>query len=69
MNIFIFNSKMTPTSLLNILNENKLNGNNCKEWKSNLIIVLSCEKLKTVLDTKCPPATQVKARKYWEESD
>ncbi|KAA3483982.1 hypothetical protein EPI10_006099 [Gossypium australe] len=32
--------------------ENKLNGNNYKEWKWNLIIVLSCEKLKIVLNNK-----------------
>ncbi|XP_016690877.1 uncharacterized protein [Gossypium hirsutum] len=60
---------MTPTPLLNILTENKLNENNYKELKKNLIIVLSCEKLKIVLVTKCPPATQTEARKHWEESD
>ncbi|XP_012477634.1 uncharacterized protein LOC105793256 [Gossypium raimondii] len=60
---------MTPTPLLNILTENKLNGNNYKEWKSNLIIILSCEKLKIVLDTKCPPTTQADARKHRQESD
>ncbi|KAK5843018.1 hypothetical protein PVK06_005445 [Gossypium arboreum] len=41
---------MTPTPLLNILTENKLNKNNYKESKRNLMIVLSCEKLKTVLN-------------------
>ncbi|KAK5842805.1 hypothetical protein PVK06_005201 [Gossypium arboreum] len=60
---------MVPTPLLNILIENKLNGNKNKEWKRNLIIILSCEKPKIVLHNKCPPATQVEARKYWEESD
>lgn len=35
----------------------------------NLIIVLSCEKLKKVLDIKCPSATQAEARKCQEESD
>ncbi|KAH1091622.1 hypothetical protein J1N35_018879 [Gossypium stocksii] len=39
------------------------------DWKRNLIFFSSCEKLKTVLDNKCPPATQVEARKHWEESD
>ncbi|XP_040940684.1 uncharacterized protein [Gossypium hirsutum] len=58
---------MAPTILLNILTENKLNENNYKEWKRNLIIVLSYEKLKTVLDTKCPSTTQAEARKCWEE--
>ncbi|KAH1108077.1 hypothetical protein J1N35_011845, partial [Gossypium stocksii] len=61
-------SKMTPIPLLNILTENKLNKNNYKEWKRNLIIVLSCEKLKIVLDNKRPPITQVEARKCWKES-
>ncbi|KAH1039767.1 hypothetical protein J1N35_041510 [Gossypium stocksii] len=60
---------MTPTTLLNILIENKLNMNNYKEWKRNLMIALSCEKLKIDLDNKCPPATQVEARKHLEESD
>ncbi|KAH1091595.1 hypothetical protein J1N35_018852 [Gossypium stocksii] len=60
---------MEPTPLLNTLTENKLNKNNYKEWKMNLIIVLSCEKHKIVLDNKCPLATQAKAKKCWEESD
>ncbi|KAK5819606.1 hypothetical protein PVK06_024622 [Gossypium arboreum] len=60
---------MAPTPLLNILIENKLNENNYKEWKKNLIIVWSCEKLKTIIDNKCPPATQAKPRKHWEEFD
>ncbi|KAH1129899.1 hypothetical protein J1N35_001277 [Gossypium stocksii] len=34
-----------------------------------MIIVLSCKKLKTFLDTKCPPATQAEAKKHWEKSD
>ncbi|KAH1031160.1 hypothetical protein J1N35_043334 [Gossypium stocksii] len=54
---------MTPTPLLNILTKDKLNGNNCKEWKMNLMIILSCEKFKTILDNKYPPATQAEARK------
>ncbi|KAK5839678.1 hypothetical protein PVK06_008504 [Gossypium arboreum] len=54
---------MAPTPLLNILTKNKPNGNNYKECKRKLIIVLSCEKLKTIPDTKCPPATQAEARK------
>ena len=67
---FIFSSKMTPTLLSNILTENKLNTKkNYKEWKTNLIIVLSCEKLKIVFDNKCPPTTQAETRKSWEQSD
>ncbi|KAH1039912.1 hypothetical protein J1N35_041655 [Gossypium stocksii] len=54
---------------MNILLENKMNGNNYKECKLNLIIVLSCEKLKTVVDTKCPSTIQAEARKRKEESD
>ncbi|XP_016684034.1 uncharacterized protein [Gossypium hirsutum] len=60
---------MTPTPLLNILIEKKLNGNEYKEWTRNLMIVLSYEKLKIVLDNKCLSATQAKARKYQEEFD
>ncbi|KAK5770790.1 uncharacterized protein LOC108461998 [Gossypium arboreum] len=60
---------MTPTPLLNIFIENNLNGNKYKEWKRNLITVMSCEKLKTVIDTKCPPTTQADVGKSWEESD
>ncbi|KAH1122483.1 hypothetical protein J1N35_005643 [Gossypium stocksii] len=57
---------MEPTPLLNILTKNKLNENDYKEWKRNLI---SYKKLKTILDTKFPPATQAEARKCWEVSD
>ncbi|KAK5770881.1 hypothetical protein PVK06_047038 [Gossypium arboreum] len=35
----------------------------------NLMIVRSCEKLKTVLDNKYPPATEAEARKRWKESN
>ncbi|KAK5819966.1 hypothetical protein PVK06_025004 [Gossypium arboreum] len=60
---------MTLTPLLNILTENKLNKNNYNKWKRNLIIVLSYEELKTVLDNRCPQAIQAKAQKQWEEVD
>ena len=33
------------------------------------MIVLKYEKLKIVLDNKCLLATQVEARKHWEDSD
>ncbi|KAH1097321.1 hypothetical protein J1N35_014242 [Gossypium stocksii] len=32
---------MSPTPLLIILNENKLNGDNFQEWKQNLLVVLN----------------------------
>ncbi|KAK5774874.1 hypothetical protein PVK06_042736 [Gossypium arboreum] len=60
---------MTHTSLLNILTKNKMNGNNYNEWKRNLMIVLSCEKLKIVIDNKCLLTTQVEATKYYEAYD
>ncbi|XP_012472411.1 uncharacterized protein LOC105789585 [Gossypium raimondii] len=60
---------MAPTPLLNILTENKLNENNYKKWKRNLITILSNEKLKTVLDNQCLPTTQAEARKRWKKSD
>ncbi|KAH1107272.1 hypothetical protein J1N35_011040 [Gossypium stocksii] len=59
---------MAPTPLLNMLIKNKLNRNNYKKWKQNLIIALSYDILKIVLDNKCPPAAQAKAKKHWEES-
>ena len=46
---------MSPTPLISILTENKLNGDNYKDWKRNLLIVLSCERHKFVLDEPCPP--------------
>ncbi|KAK5842909.1 hypothetical protein PVK06_005328 [Gossypium arboreum] len=60
---------MTSTPLLNMLTENKLNENNSKEWKWILIIVLTYRNLKIVLDNKCPPTTQIEARKSCEESN
>ncbi|KAK5771530.1 hypothetical protein PVK06_047747 [Gossypium arboreum] len=54
---------MAPTPSLNILTENKLNENNYKELKKNMIIVLSYKKLKIVLDNKCALATQAEDRK------
>ncbi|KAH1040294.1 hypothetical protein J1N35_042037 [Gossypium stocksii] len=60
---------MVPTPLLKILAENKLNINNYKKRKNNLIIVLRYEKLKTVLNNKCLLTTQVEAKKRWEEFD
>ncbi|KAH1064014.1 hypothetical protein J1N35_029001 [Gossypium stocksii] len=37
-----------------IFTENKLNGDNFREWKWNLLIVLNYEKHKFVLDESCP---------------
>ena len=46
---------MSPSPLIFILTENKLNGDNFKEWKRNLLIILSCEKHRFVLDEPFPP--------------
>ena len=51
---FIFQSTMSPSPLISILTEHKLNEDNFKEWKRNLLIVLSCEKHKFVLEEPCP---------------
>ncbi|XP_012477699.1 uncharacterized protein LOC105793323 [Gossypium raimondii] len=59
---------MTATPLINILTENKLNENNYKEWKRNLMIILTCEKLKKFIHNKCPLSIQVEASKRWEKS-
>ncbi|XP_012458222.1 uncharacterized protein LOC105779016 [Gossypium raimondii] len=60
---------MSPTSLIIILTENKLNGDNFREWKQNLLIVLNCEKHKFVLDETCPIEAQPKVRNRWRGSD
>ncbi|KAH1130382.1 hypothetical protein J1N35_001760 [Gossypium stocksii] len=62
-------SKMTFTPLLNILTENKLNRSDYKEWKRNLMVVLSSEKIKIALHNKYPLAIQVHARKCREDSN
>ncbi|MFQ6668237.1 hypothetical protein Gotur_033966 [Gossypium turneri] len=51
---------MSHTSLISIIIENKLNGDNFGEWKQNLLIVIICEKHKVVLDETCPLEAQAK---------
>ncbi|MBA0765438.1 hypothetical protein Gotri_014635 [Gossypium trilobum] len=51
---------MSPTPLISILTENKLNGDNFRECKRNLLIVLNCEKQKFILDETCPLEAQPK---------
>ncbi|KAL5578244.1 hypothetical protein UlMin_019943 [Ulmus minor] len=46
--------KMIQSSLSSILNQNKLTGDNFADWKRNLLIVLSFEKHKYVLEKDCP---------------
>ena len=46
---------MAQGSLSSILNQNKLTGDNFADWKRNLLIVLSFEKHKYVLEKYCPP--------------
>ncbi|KAK5839429.1 hypothetical protein PVK06_008217 [Gossypium arboreum] len=60
---------MSPTPLISILTENKLNRDNFQEWKRNLLIVLSCEKHKFVLDETCPPEAHPEARNHWRDFD
>ena len=47
--------KMSKNALSSILDKNQLTGENYNDWKRNLDIVLSFEKLKYVLTTPCPP--------------
>ncbi|KAL5559350.1 hypothetical protein UlMin_035561 [Ulmus minor] len=49
--LFIF--KMAQDSLSSILNQNKLTGDNFAYWKRNLLIILSFEKHKYVLEKDC----------------
>ncbi|KAL5549067.1 hypothetical protein UlMin_004298 [Ulmus minor] len=45
---------MAQGSLSSILNQKKLTGDNFTDWKRNLLIVLSFEKHKYVLEKDCP---------------
>ena len=59
--------EMAP--LLDIILKDKLNGENFKDWKRNLMIVLSCEKHKFVFTKRCPPPENEEGRKHWLESN
>ena len=52
---------MAQGSLSSILNQNKLTGDNFTDWKRNLLIVLSFEKHKYVLEKECPPVPKENA--------
>ena len=52
---------MAQGSLSSILNQNKLTGDNFADWKRNLLIVLSFEKHKYVLEKECPPVPKENA--------
>ncbi|KAL5547072.1 hypothetical protein UlMin_006759 [Ulmus minor] len=52
---------MAQDTLSSILNQNKLTGDNFTDWKRNLLIVLSFEKHKHVLEKKCPPVPKENA--------
>ncbi|KAL5565114.1 hypothetical protein UlMin_028278 [Ulmus minor] len=45
---------MSQSSLSSIINQNKLTVDNFTNWKMNLLIVLSFEKYKYVLEKECP---------------
>ncbi|KAL5571278.1 hypothetical protein UlMin_020875 [Ulmus minor] len=57
---------MAQGSLCSILNQNKLTRDNFADWKRNLLIVLSFEKHKYVLEKYCPPIPKENAS--YEES-
>ncbi|KAL5574304.1 hypothetical protein UlMin_023901 [Ulmus minor] len=52
---------MAQSSLSSILNQNKLTGDNFADWKRNLLIILSFEKHKYVLEKECPPVPKENA--------
>ena len=76
-NILLFASqfKMATNPFLSMLTECKLNLENFKDWKSNLLMVLAVEKHKYVLDTPCPQRPKEddpdssSAHNKWMESD
>ena len=53
--INLFQLKISQNSLSSIINQNKLTEENFEDWKRNLMIVLSFEKHKYVLEHKCLP--------------
>ncbi|XP_024019826.1 uncharacterized protein LOC112091155 [Morus notabilis] len=53
--------KMSSSALSSILNKHNLTGENFTDWKRNLKIVLTFEKLNFVLNTPCPPESPVDA--------
>ena len=66
---------MAPNPFLSMLTECKLNLENFKDWKRNLLMVLEVEKHKYVLDTPCPQppkeddSDSSSAYHKWMESD
>ena len=68
--------KMSKNALSSILDKNQLTGENYNDWKRNLDIVLSFEKLKYVLTTPCPPEPtgdssneQFQAYDHWKDAN
>ncbi|XP_024023570.1 uncharacterized protein LOC112092234 [Morus notabilis] len=67
---------MFASALSSILNKHTLTGENFADWKRNLKIVLTFEKLNFVLNTPCPPEPPVDAPnevflayQRWKDSD
>ncbi|XP_024031745.1 uncharacterized protein LOC112094602 [Morus notabilis] len=52
---------MSSSALSSILNKHNLTGENFTDWKRNLKIILTFEKLNFVLNTPCPPEPPVDA--------
>ncbi|XP_024024485.1 uncharacterized protein LOC112092468 [Morus notabilis] len=68
--------KMSSSALSSILNKHNLTGENFTDWKRNLKIILTFEKLNFVLNTPCPPEPPVDAPnevfvayQRWKDSD
>ncbi|XP_024029850.1 uncharacterized protein LOC112094069 [Morus notabilis] len=68
--------KMSSSALSSTLNKHNLTGENFTDWKRNLKIVLTFEKLNFVLNTPCPPEPPVDppnevfvAYQCWKDSD
>ena len=74
--IFLFYSEIMTPSLLNILKDNTLTGDNFVTWKRKIVLLLQSEKHKFVLNTPKPPApnneSSIKQRdeyEQWKTSD
>ncbi|XP_024024943.1 uncharacterized protein LOC112092608 [Morus notabilis] len=67
---------MSASALSSILNKHTLTGENFTNWKRNLKIVLTFEKLNFILNTPCPPEPPVDAPdevflayQHWKDFD
>ena len=74
--MFCFHSEIMTPSLMNILKDNTLTGDNYVTWKRKIGLLLQSEKHKFVLTTPKPPAPNIESSimqrdeyEQWKASD